>query len=539
VHVGGSINHLIDVTDSNLTLTGEPGATLAWGLRIPTSAGQFQDLVSDGETFVITSGTGKSVTFEFDDDREVVPGNTALPFTSATTTAQLTDTMVSRIRNAGLGLYPFNAGNGIVTLGGDATYSMDVTDTSVIEVGQPGVPAAIPIPFTPDESYSAEEIAEATAEAINNRHLPGVTATANEDLTVVTGANDVSGANAQFVSGVKDKAGNLLRGNQVDGDTRFTIFVGAGMDYGDAPASYGVLRADDGARHVVLPGFSMGNLVDIDADGKPTIGADGDDLDGGDEDGVLFDPSTPLLPNRFFNVFVSTSGIGDDVDDVVSYGALDAWIDFNGDGDFDDSNEQIITNEILNSSTLNNGIMAFRDLRVPANAVPGVTYARFRLSTEGNLTPTGEAADGEVEDHLVSIITNPWQNPENRFDVNDDGAVSPVDALLMINHLNVGGGDPTLPIPKPENAPFLDVNGDGFITPLDVLETITELNRLNRLQGLGEGEADGQLAKRPAPANHLDDVLSDEDGWLDIISDVDKANRPTSARDEFFSVLGD
>jgi hypothetical protein len=540
VHVGGSLNHLVDVTDSNLTLTGEPGATLAWGLRIPTTAGRFQDLIADGETFTITSGAGRSITFEFDDDREVVPGNTALPFTSSTTTAQLVDTVVSRIRNAGLGLYPFNGGNGIVVLGGDATYLMDVSNTAAIEVGQPGVPAAIAIAFTPDESFSAEEIAEVTAGAINNRHLPSVTATVNEDLTVITGAVDVIGANAEFISGVKDKADNLLRGNQVNGDTRFTIFVGEGMDYGDAPASYGVLRADDGARHVILPGFSLGQLVDIDADGKPTVGADGDDLDGGDEDGVLFDPSTPLLPNRFFNVFVSTSGIGVDAEDVATFGALDAWIDFNGDGDWDDSNEQILKNVILNSSTLNNDLIAFRNLRVPANAVPGVTYARFRLSTEGNLSPTGRASAGEVEDHLVTIISNPWQNPSNGYDVNNDGAVSPVDALLLINHLNTNDGDPTLPIPKPASAPFLDVNGDGFITTLDVLQEITELNRLNRLQQPGgEGESGRELIESPAARNHLDDILSDEDGWLEIVSDVDQANQPANARDAFFSVLGD
>ena len=40
---------------------------------------------------------------------------------------------------------------------------------------------------------------------------------------------------------------------------------------------------------------------------------------------------------------------------------------------------------------------------MPANARPGTTYPRFRFSTEQNLTPTGQASDGEVEDYGVAI----------------------------------------------------------------------------------------------------------------------------------------
>ena len=47
---------------------------------------------------------------------------------------------------------------------------------------------------------------------------------------------------------------------------------------------------------------------------------------------------------------------------------------------------------------------------VPAGSVAGDTAARFRLSSDGNLDPTGSASDGEVEDYFVSI---------------DDGGMSP------------------------------------------------------------------------------------------------------------------
>ena len=47
-----------------------------------------------------------------------------------------------------------------------------------------------------------------------------------------------------------------------------------------------------------------------------------------------------------------------------------------------------------------NGSIGFT---VPSGAVPGVTYARFRLSSAGGLLPTGLAPDGEVEDYVVEI----------------------------------------------------------------------------------------------------------------------------------------
>src|SRR5262249_48078959 len=62
----------------------------------------------------------------------------------------------------------------------------------------------------------------------------------------------------------------------------------AQLDFGDAPASYGTLFADDGARHVILPnGLHMGANVDFEINGQPNATATGDDTNGiDDEDGV-------------------------------------------------------------------------------------------------------------------------------------------------------------------------------------------------------------------------------------------------------------
>jgi len=183
------------------------------------------------------------------------------------------------------------------------------------------------------------------------------------------------------------------------------------LDFGDAPdPTYPTLLASDGARHVVQPGFCLGGLVDIEPDGQPTPLADGDDLGGmwDDEDGVVFIP--PITQGAIAQVDVTAS----------AQGVVDAWVDFNKDGDWADANEQILTGQVVFPG-LNNLFF-----NVPLNARPGQTCSRFRFSSAGTPTYTGLAADGEVEDHLVHIEGQEWkwiQMPDlgegTGIDVND------------------------------------------------------------------------------------------------------------------------
>ena len=69
---------------------------------------------------------------------------------------------------------------------------------------------------------------------------------------------------------------------------------------------------------------------------------------------------------------------------------------------------------------------------------------------------------------------SPHQNPENPFDVNGDGEVSPVDVLLVINRLDDRGPGPFLP--TEETPPFLDVNGDKTLTEADAQAVNDELD---------------------------------------------------------------
>jgi hypothetical protein len=75
------------------------------------------------------------------------------------------------------------------------------------------------------------------------------------------------------------------------------------------------------------------------------------------------------------------------------------WIDFNQDGDFEDSGEQVF------SSPVGTGPHS-TTITIPSNASPGMTRMRVRLHDSGlqpNLTPCGDSGYGQVEDYSVMI----------------------------------------------------------------------------------------------------------------------------------------
>ena len=67
------------------------------------------------------------------------------------------------------------------------------------------------------------------------------------------------------------------------------------------------------------------------------------------------------------------------------------------------------------------------------------------------------------------------QNPVERWDVNGDGQVTPLDALLVTNYIQANGSG-ALPLPNTAGR-FVDVTGDGQVTPLDALHVINEIQR--------------------------------------------------------------
>ncbi|HUG70789.1 MAG TPA: S8 family serine peptidase [Pirellulaceae bacterium] len=85
-----------------------------------------------------------------------------------------------------------------------------------------------------------------------------------------------------------------------------------------------------------------------------------------------------------------------------------------------------------------------------------------------------------ADEHIpVSVPPAPrWRNPILPLDVINNGRVSPLDALVVINHLNTHGVGP-IPDPMPGQSiwHYLDTSGDDVITPMDALLVINYLNR--------------------------------------------------------------
>jgi hypothetical protein len=177
-------------------------------------------------------------------------------------------------------------------------------------------------------------------------------------------------------------------------------------DFGDAPDPYPTLLEANGASHTVGLGVHLGSGVDIERDGLPDPEALGDDNAGDDEDGVAVDAALTAGETAQITVTASVAG------------KLDAWIDLNIDGDWDDQvdgqDEHIFVSQSL--------VAGPNDLSfdVPAGAALGYTFARFRFSTAGGLDYVGPAADGEVEDYRL-IIDNAKVFPDGRTVVANGG----------------------------------------------------------------------------------------------------------------------
>jgi hypothetical protein len=132
-----------------------------------------------------------------------------------------------------------------------------------------------------------------------------------------------------------------------------------------------------------------------------------------DEDGVAFgegfvpftiqlpvgtpEPSAPNPLTRY-GLVAGTTGTLTFFPNVD--GGLDAWVDWNRDGDWDDDGEHVFSNERMGPSDPPPTL----DLQAPPGASVGYTHARFRFSRNGALNATGVAPDGEVEDYLLAIF---------------------------------------------------------------------------------------------------------------------------------------
>ncbi len=107
---------------------------------------------------------------------------------------------------------------------------------------------------------------------------------------------------------------------------------------------------------------------------------------------------------------------------------------------------------------------------------------------------------------------NFWHNDSLPEDVNADGFVSALDALLIINQLNESGAS-EVPRNRPTDSPMVDVNDDQWVSPQDAIHIINVLNSRNHLVSIDLHVSDlaGNRIKRVDEGSEFYLVFTTED----------------------------
>ncbi len=268
-----------------------------------------------------------------------------------------------------------------------ATIYFDVDDDGRADFGEPSVRSGPDGKFSLPEQPTGTYKVRAQVGPGWRQTLPGGT---SQFQTIIFGTGNGSSQVVDF--GYTD--GNLL-------------------DFGNARP--GSNLADDGARYGVLAGFQLG----------PTISGEADAVATDVNDGVVF--VSPFFAGGAATATVDVRLGGQ------SRGFLQAWIDFNKDGDFNDPGEKVITD-----LRLGEGVHTI-SLPIPANALTGPTQARFRYGWERGMGPNGFGSAGEVEDYTVNIFGDSPQAIDDVASVNQDSAGNVLNVLSNDFPSSAGG----------------------------------------------------------------------------------------------------
>ncbi len=179
-------------------------------------------------------------------------------------------------------------------------------------------------------------------------------------------------------------------------------------------------------------------------------------------------------------------------------------------------------------------------LYVPNPGFTGVDSFSYQINDGVGRTSTAAMA-------TIHVVASRLQNPRNFADVNADGRVTAIDALLIINHLRNMGNVSEVPVGDSDRGPnYYDVSGNQMITAADALRVVNALRTASGepeagpvfRSGLDPGSSD-YTPSLPvvtiALSAHVQDDQTDSDLAIIVPSEptkvVSTANQPPVSRD--------
>lgn len=194
---------------------------------------------------------------------------------------------------------------------------------------------------------------------------------------------------------------SLTASNASGNDTETkTGFISAS----DAPTTYCIAYSTNPAG--IIENFSFASVSNNNTGYTNIGGADPDDEYYQDFTAILID----VNQGQTYSLYVLNGydGTGEDQLDLA------VWIDFNRDGDFDDTGEQVV----CDIDDYGEGTFS---VSIPGNASLGGTRMRLRTKYSGSDcgSPCGSTGNGEVEDYTLNIQPAPALPPVTEFSADD------------------------------------------------------------------------------------------------------------------------
>ncbi len=237
-------------------------------------------------------------------------------------------------------------------------------------------------------------LTDAGEQLVTNQIIPTGTVNGTQSITFTvpgTATIGTAGIRCRLTDTLSPTPTGLSGNGEVE-DNVTSILAAPTLDFGD----YSLFAS---ASSTALATLKMGALVDSEPSATTNVTATGDDITGtDDEDGITFSA------NIYKGQTTATATVN--VTNTTAANAfLSGWIDFNNNGVLTDAGEQIISNVTISKPL--SGVNQVYTFTVPATAVTGTVGARFRLTSTSAPGSTGASGNGEVEDHLVTIVAAP------------------------------------------------------------------------------------------------------------------------------------